>query len=181
MAQSRIIETIRLRILPFSEEFLTPRYVSWLNDLEVVRFSEQRHRVHTLESCREYMKSFIGTPNYFWAMVTKSNEFGHIGNMNAFVDINNGVADIGILIGERGAWRKGYGSEAWIAVCNYLLEEANIRKVTGGTLSINTAMLGVMHHAGMVADGHRTRQCIFEESEVDVVYAALFRSKVDKP
>lgn len=176
IAQSSIIETSRLNIVPFSEEFLTPRYVSWLNDPEVVRYSEQRHRVHTLESCREYMKSFIDTPNYFWAIFVKDSELGHMGNMNAYVDVNNSVADLGILIGERKAWRMGYGSEAWIAICNYMLKEKNIRKITAGTLSVNTAMLGVMHRAGMVADGHRTRQCIFEGIEVDVIYAALFRS-----
>lgn len=181
MAQSRIIETARLRIIPFSEEYLTTRYVSWLNDPEVVRYSKQRHRVHTLESCREYMKSFIDTPNYFWAIVVKENELGHVGNMNAYVDIHNLVADVGILIGERSAWRKGYGSEAWMEVCHYLFQEANIRKITAGTLSNNRAMLGVMRRAGMVEDGHRTHQCIFEEFEVDLVYAALFRSKVGKP
>jgi [ribosomal protein S5]-alanine N-acetyltransferase len=175
MVKSRIIETARLRILPFSEEYLTPRYVSWLNDPEVVRYSEQRHRVHTLESCREYMKSFVDTPNYFWAMVTKNNELGHIGNMSAYVDLNNSVADLGILIGERSAWRKGYGSEAWIAVCRYLLQETDIRKVTAGTLSANSAMLRVMRHVGMVEDGRRIRHCLFEDSEVDVVHGALFR------
>ena len=175
MVQSRIIETARLRILPFSEEFLTPRYVNWLNDPEVVRYSEQRHRFHTLESCREYLKSFLATPNYFWAVITRDDELGHIGNMNAYVDVNNSLADVSILIGERKAWRKGYGSEAWIAVCNYLLKEENIRKITAGTLSVNTAMLGVMRHAGMVEDGRRIRHRLFEGSEVDVVYASLFR------
>ena len=175
MAQSRIIETVHLEIVPFSETYLTQRYLSWLNDPEVVRYSEQRHRVHTLESCCEYMKSFVDTPNYFWALVTKNNELGHIGNMNAYVDLNNSVADLGILIGERKAWRKGYGSEAWIAVCRYLLQEANIRKVTAGTLSVNRAMLGVIRRAGMVEDGRRNRHCLFEGSEIDVIYAAVYR------
>jgi ribosomal-protein-alanine N-acetyltransferase len=175
MTKFRIIETARLRIVPFSEEYLTPRYVGWLNDPEVVRYSEQRHHVHSLELCREYMKSFVDTPNYFWAVVGKESELGHIGSMNAYVDTHNSVADVGILIGEKRAWRKGYGSEAWIAVCNYLLKEVNIRKVTAGMLSVNTAMLGVMRSAGMVEDGRRIRQCLFEDSEVDVIHATLFR------
>lgn len=177
MVQSHIIETARLKIVPFSEGYLTPKYVSWLNDPEVVRYSKQRHRVHTLGSCQEYIKSFVDTPHYFWAVVVKDNQFGHIGNMNAYVDINNSVADVGILLGERRAWRKGYGSEAWIAVCNYLLWEANIRKVTAGTLSVNTAMLGVIHRAGMVEDGRRIHQEIFEGSGVDILHFALFRDK----
>ena len=46
MAESTVIGTTRLQIIPFREEYLTERYVSWLNDPEVVRFSDQRHRQH---------------------------------------------------------------------------------------------------------------------------------------
>jgi RimJ/RimL family protein N-acetyltransferase len=55
------------------------------------------------------------------------------------------------------------------------LDEAGIRKVTAGTLAVNTAMLGVMRRAGMVEDGRRRHHCLFEGRAVDVVYAALFR------
>jgi hypothetical protein len=41
-------------------------------------------------------------------------------------------------------------------------------------------MLGIMRKAGMVEDGRRPRQCLFEGREVDLVHAALFaeRTKV---
>ncbi len=175
MAKSSIIETPRLRIIPFSEEFLTPRYVSWLNDPEAVRYSDQRFRTHTLESCRNYVESFAGTPNYFWAVTARDTGLGHIGNMNAYVDPIHLVADIGILIGERAAWHQGYGLEAWLAVCNYLFQVAGMRKVTAGTLAVNTPMLSLMRRAGMIEDGKRLRQCLFEGREVDIIHAALFR------
>ncbi len=175
MKETSTIETKRLSIVPFSEEHLTPRYVSWLNDPQVVRFSEQRHRHHTLESCREYWQSFRDTPNFFWAMMIKGEEPRHIGNMNAYVDIANSVTDVGILIGERDVWGCGYGLEAWSAVCNFLLDRLCTRKVTGGTLTVNTAMVKIMQRAGMVEDGRRIRQCIFEGKEVDVIHSALFR------
>lgn len=174
MAESQLIETPRLRIVLFSEEYLTPRYVGWLNDPEVVRYSEQRHRTHTLESCKAYWQSFVGTPHYFWAIVARDHQLGHIGNMNAYLDTVNSVADIGILIGERDVWGCGYGLEAWSAVCNFLLEKIGIRKVTAGTLTVNTAMVRIMQRAGMVEDGRRIRQCIFEGKEVDIIHTALF-------
>ncbi|MGB8951795.1 MAG: GNAT family N-acetyltransferase [Candidatus Aminicenantales bacterium] len=176
MAQSRIIETARLKIVPFSEEHLTQRYVSWLNDPEVVRYSEQRHRVHTLDSCREYMRSFADTPNYFWALIARDAELGHIGNINAYVDVLNNVADVGILIGEKRAWKRGYGLEAWTAVCDYLLGVADLRKVTAGTLAVNTGMLQIMRRAGMIEDGRRICHCLYEGHEVDVIHMAFFRN-----
>lgn len=206
MACSRVLETPRLRLEPFTAAHLTPRYVAWLNDPEVVRYSDQRHQRHTLDSCRAYWQAFAQTPHYFWAIVARAlspreragdegpqelikaphpsplplgegTEGGlHIGNITAYVDVRHAVADVGILIGERQVWGAGYGSEAWMAVCDYLLGEAGMRKVTAGTLEVNTAMLAVMRRAGMVEDGRRRQHCLFEGRAVDVIHAALFRA-----
>ena len=177
MAESRILTTTRLQIVPFNEEFLTERYVGWLNDPEVVRYSEQRHHQHTLQSCRDYWQSFQGTSNYLWAIVARDKAICHIGNINAYVDLHNLVADVGILIGERSFWGGGYGTEAWVAVCNYLLYKAGMRKVTAGTIAENTGMLHIMKKAGMVEDGVRKCHFIFEGREVDLIHAALYRKK----
>jgi len=151
--------------------------VNWLNDPEVVRYSEQRHKKHTLESCRQYWQSFIDSPHIFWAMMAIKPPLGHIGNMNAHVDTANSVADVGILIGERTIWGKGYGLEAWLAVCNYLLYGVGIRKVTAGTIEANKGMLKIMKKARMIADGRRIRQCVVEGSEKDIIHTALFRNE----
>ena len=175
MADFPQLMTRRCILEPFTEHHLTDRYVSWLQDAEVVRYSEQRHRGHDLESCRAYMQSFTGTPHYFVAVVAKDINLGHIGNINAYVDENNGVADVGILLGDKRSWGQGYGTEAWEAVCRYLLLELNLRKVTAGTSATNAGMLGIMRRTGMVNDGKRERQLLMSGQEVDLVYAALFR------
>lgn len=176
MAIPPVIETQRLKILPFGEPHLTDRYVAWLNDPEVVRFSEQRHHHHTLASCRHYWHSFLDSPNLLWAIVVHDSSLGHIGNINAYMDEKNSLTDIGIMIGEKAAWRKGYGLEAWQAVCSYLLDDAGVRKVTAGAMATNKDMLRIMNKSGMVADGRRIRQYIFNDEEVDVIFAALFKA-----
>jgi len=170
-----MIVTPRLRITPFAEQYLTLRYVGWLNDPEIVKFSDQRFIEHTLASCREYWQSFTNSPNFFWAIICRDSELGHIGNINAYVDIQHSVADVGILVGERRAWAKGYGLEAWLAVCEYLFRVGNVRKITAGTLSVNVGMLKIMERAGMIDDGRRRRQHLWNGEPVDVIYAALFR------
>jgi len=176
MAKSRIITTDRLKIISFNESYLSARYVNWLNDPEVVRNSEQRHRKHTLESCRQYWQSFTGSPNFFWAITAVDPMIGHIGNITAYIDTVNSVADVGIMIGDRTVWGKGYGLDAWRTVCSYLLNEHGMRKVTAGTLATNEGMLRIMERSGMVADGRRIRQALVDGVEVDIVHFALFRS-----
>lgn len=177
MAESPVIETLRLCVVPFSEQYLTPRYVGWLNDPDVVRYSEQRHQKHTMASCRQYWNSFAGSPNFFWAITLRENPRDHIGNMNAYVDDANKIADVGIMVGEKSFWHRGYGLEAWRAVCSFLLEVAGMRKVTAGTIASNAGMRSIMEKAGMVPDGRRSRHYVVNGVEEDVVHYAFFAVK----
>ena len=174
MAVSHTIETERLIISPFEERHLTIRYVNWLNDPEVVRFSEQRHRTHTLASCRAFWESFNNSPSTFWAIEEVANGLGHIGNITVYMDTHNQVADVGILLGEPSLHGKGYGSEAFCALCDYLLCGRKARKIVSGTLASNLPMLALMRKARMTHDGVRNRHYLWEGNEMDIVYMALF-------
>ena len=166
-----LIETSRLQLIPFSEKYLTPEYVAWLNNPAVVRYSEQRHYKHTLKSCQQYFDSFKKSSNRLWAITLAER---HIGNISAQVDTYNNIADIGILIGEQSCWGKGYGFEAWHAVCTYLFKNLQIRKVTAGALSVNTMMIKIFEKMGMLQDGCRSSHYLFAGQPVDIVYYALF-------
>lgn len=177
MATSQEIETKRLLIVPFCANHITERYLGWLKDPETVRYSDQRYHKHSLESCRRYLSSFNQSPNYFWAVFCRDERLAHIGTLTAYIDSIHLVADVGILIGERRVWGRGYGTEAWIAVCNWLFCRTDIRKITAGTISPNTGMLGIMKKAEMIDDGRRIRHCLWEGKEVDVIHKALFRDE----
>ena len=170
---SSVIETPRLRLEPFSERHLTERYVGWLADPDVMRWSENRFRTHSLETCRAYWRSFDGTPNLLYAIVAKDPALGHVGNINVYLNERHGTADIGILVGERRTWGAGYGGEAWRAMLAHL-HARGIRKVTGGCVADNTAMVKIMKGAGMVEDGRRARHYVYDGREVDIVYFAAF-------
>ena len=173
MAESNIIVSERLLIAPFTSCFITEQYVGWLNDPEIVKYSEQRFKLHTMDSCRQYVRSFRRSPDYFWAISVKGEDQGHIGNITASVMPEYSTADLGILMGEKKSWGKGYATEAWAAVCDHLFA-CGFRKITAGTLSVNMPMRRLFDRAGMVEDGRRTKQAVFDGVEVDIVYAALF-------
>jgi RimJ/RimL family protein N-acetyltransferase len=171
-----MIATNRLKILPFSLVHLNQRYVDWLNDANLMRFSEQRHRQHSIQECRNYWKSFEGTKNLFLAIEIESEPSRHIGNISIHFDENNSIADIAILIGDADSRGSRYGSEAWGAVCEFLFATYGARKITAGTLSTNLAMLKIMERAGMIPDGVRKRHFVVNGKEVDIIYKALFKT-----
>lgn len=157
---------------PFSEEFLTLEYVNWLNDPEVVKFSEQRHKTHTLESCQEYYKSMLSNGHFFWAILCNQSSKKHIGNLTAYIDKNNLIADLAIMIGDLNFQGMGLGQDAWTLACDYLLNSKQVRKVTAGTMAINKSMLKIMHNSGMKQEGIRSHYFLVNGNPVDLVFAA---------
>lgn len=121
------------------------------------------------------MESFEGTTNYYWAIIISDLQKRHIGNISVFVDVNNEIADISIMLGEKDLWGNGYGSEAFIGVINFLFKEIGIRKVTAGTMDVNRAMIKIMEKAMMKEDGRRFRHYVYQGKEVDLIYASIFR------
>lgn len=146
-----VIKTDRLTLEPFSEKFLTDRYVGWLNDARVMEHSRHRHHKQTLENCRDFFEDMKAGENYFWAIVA-GDGLGHIGNICSYNNIAEHTADLTILIGEPASWGQGFGAEAWIAVTDWLFTETSIRKITAGTVAANKGMVGIMKKAGMTTE-----------------------------
>lgn len=147
----------------------TPEQVRWLNDPEVVRFSEQRHQRHTQYSQMTYINSFKDG-SHIWRIIHIGSG-KHIGNIAAIYDAPNKRADVGIMIGEAGFWGAGYGTEAWNAVCSWLLGEGGLRKLEAGCMRNNEAMLKIIRGSGFKHEGDRANHFLLSGSPVS---AALF-------
>lgn len=153
----------------FAPENLTESYLAWLCDPQLMRFSNQRFRTHNIDSCRAYLASFASTDNLFIAIYHKGT---FIGTMTAYRSAVHGTADIGLLIGS-GVQGKGLGKDAWATLMAHLLATGT-RKVTGGTLRCNAAMLRIMQGCGMQADGVRVNQELVDGVAHDMLHFAKF-------
>ena len=98
--------------------------------------------------------------------------------MTVYQSLEHGTADIGLMIGNRNYWGQGLGQEAWCAVLNTLLQESDIRKVTGGTARPNSGMVKIMERSGMLLEAVRQQQELINGQAVDLLYYARFAEKV---
>lgn len=165
-------QSVELR--PFTEDNLTDEYVQWLNDPNVMQYSEQRHKYHTIESCKAYYHSMRINKHLFWAIVEKMHN-KHIGNLSAYIDHPNRVADLAILIGNSTFQGQGLGRTSWQLASEYLLNSVKMRKITAGTMASNQRMLNIMWSTGMIQEGCRPRQFIMNGEEIDLILASKFR------
>ena len=157
----------------FQESDISDTYVSWLNDPEVVKYSNQRFLNHTIESSHNYLKSFIGTNNIYMAVEDKVTKELH-GSITAYKQIHHSIVDIGLLIGNKKSWGKGVGFEAWTLMMNFLFTQCNVRKVTGGSLEVNAAMIRIMEKSIMTHEATKKNQELFNNKPVDVLYFCKF-------
>lgn len=164
-----------LSISCFRDELLTEHYVGWLNDPEVVRYSEQRHRSHSLESCARYLEWMRASEGLFLSIEVVDGVPSHIGNIYVAIDSPNRAADLSIMIGDKRVWGRGYASLAWCAVMKYLLYEAGLRRVTAGTMEVNEPMIRLITRSGMQIDCVRPRHFLWEDQEIGFVGASRFQ------
>lgn len=157
----------------FDESCITADYLGWLHDPEVVRYSGQRFREHTEQTCRAYLTTFSDSANLFLAMRMRYDG-RMVGTMTAYVALPHGTADMGLLVGDRSQWGKGLGLDAWQTLMQYLLVERRIRKVTGGTLRCNVGMVRIMERSGMQLEAVRPRQQLVDGEVQDELYYAKY-------
>jgi len=171
-----VISGRSIELWPFEESFITDTYLSWLNDRALMRYSRQRHAHHTRDSALAYLRSFDGSSNRVWAVRRRVDRL-HIGTMTAYVDPGDDVADIGILIGHPAARGKGLGQEAWGVAMDHLFRGEGIRKVTGGTSALNTAMVRIFLHWRMQLEGIRREQESIDGRPADALLFGMLKTE----
>lgn len=82
----------------------------------------------------------------------------HIGNCSYYnLDEEKEQAELGILIGERAFWEKGYGTDAVITLLNYGFEELHLKRVYLHTLEWNTRAKKCFQKCGFAPRGNINR------------------------
>jgi len=82
----------------------------------------------------------------------------HIGNCTYYnYDEYKGEAELGILIGDRAYWNKGYGADVVVTLINQIFEETNLKKIYLHTLDWNARAKRCFEKCGLVSCGYANR------------------------
>ena len=173
MNRPSLLEGALVRLELFREDDIDQRYIGWLNDPAVVRYSNQRFRAHDQTSCRAYLETFANSPNIFLA-IRRLGDGVRIGTMTAYRNPHHGTADVGIMIGDTACWGGGFGQDSWDTLLGWLLGPGGTRKVTAGTLACNRGMVRLMERSGMELEGVRRGQELVDGEPQDIVLYGKF-------
>ena len=93
----------RVSIKPFRASDITNDYISWLNDREVVKFSNRRFINQNQETCEAFFNSIDSSDNIF-LVVTHNENKETLGTVTVYFYKNQQTADIGIMLGNKKYW-----------------------------------------------------------------------------
>lgn len=133
-----------------------PLLVRWLNDPDVRYWLHQSERPDaTVESVRgRFGLVHDGFPNLVWVIeTTEGLPVGRIGLID--VDPHHRRAELGISIGEKDCWSRGYGTDAIRAVLHHAFEELGLRRVSLITDADNARGIRCYEKCGFRREGAR--------------------------
>lgn len=145
------LEGANIYLRELTSDDASQKYCDWLNDSEVNEF------LQTNSATTKDLEDYIAQKNksedslllgIFWK---ETNE--HIGNIKLEpINYNHSYATIGILIGNKGYWGKGVGTEAVNLVVDYAFKQLQLNEVRLGVLAVNAKAINLYKKCGFYID-----------------------------
>jgi len=158
-------QKIYLRIL--SGEDSLSSYIRWMNDEEVMRFTESKGRKYSIQDLKEYIRAMSDSKNKLFGIFLREND-RHIGNIKiGNIHPIHKRADIGLIIGEKDLWGKGLGQEAIALVTEHAFSVLKLKTVYAGVLSNNVGSYKAFLKAGFQKAGIFKNSFFYEGHFVD--------------
>jgi len=132
---------------------------TWQTDPELVRLDASPVLTTTFS---QYLSVYLNEMRYpsanRHAFAIETLDSKHVGNCS-YYDTNEmkGEAELGIMIGNRDCWDKGYGTDAVTTLLNYIFRKTNLKRVYLKTLDSNRRAQRCFEKCGFTPYGHLNR------------------------
>jgi len=141
-------------LFPFGmKELYSEDYLKWMNDVKITKTLSRFDYLMPVERQKlvEYYESINRDRTIFLAIYIgqadstfqegKKDDKKFIGTLKIYdIDLLAKRTSIGIAIGDRANWGKGYATKAIHIACKYCFEVLSVRKITAGYIANNIAM-----------------------------------------
>ena len=108
---------------------VSPKWVSWLNNKKVNKYSNQRFIRHTITSQNEFIKKKIKDKNSLMYGIYLNNE--HIGIIELTkIDLYHKNCIVSFMLGNQKYWGKGITSEALNQIIKIGFDKLKLKKIT---------------------------------------------------
>ena len=145
------------------------KYTEWLNDLEIsIGLGHVYEGILNVDSEKEILKDLSKKHNYSILDIETNELIGSCGFLE--VDNLNQIAEIGIFIGNKYFWNKGYGTEAMMLLMDYGFKALNLHNILLRVFSFNEMAIKCYNKIGFKVIGKRREALKRGDKTFDVIY-----------
>lgn len=168
---------IRLRHV---EQADLPRFVEWLNDPEVRQGLAMYLPLSQVEEEAWFEKMLKRSPDEqpLAIEVQARDGWEMVGNCGFFeLDWRNRNAELGVVIGDKSYWNRGYGTDVMRLLLRHGFATLNLHRIYLRVFEDNRRAIRAYEKAGFVHEG-RQRQAEFRDGRyLDVLMMSVLRSE----
>lgn len=159
-------EKIYLRPLDMDD---VDSFVLWLNDAEVRQYLSMAFPFNKIREKEFIEKLYKDDREVVLGIVLKEND-KLIGNLALHkISISCRHAGLGIVIGDKSCWSKGYGTEALNLMLGYGFDQLNLHRIFLTVLSFNERAIHTYEKVGFRREGI-SRDHIYRNGEYHDLY-----------
>lgn len=170
-------ELVRLREYKREDIKLAQEYV---NDPEVKRLLHPGiPYLYTFEDEQKWFDSLSATNDEYSFAIETLEDNKYIGGCGINkINWKNSVAEVGIFIGDKDKWGKGYGTDAMRILIKFIFEQMNINKIKLNVFSFNQRAIKSYEKCGFKIEGV-LRQEVFRDGQYydDIVMGILVENR----
>lgn len=167
-------DNLYLRELKIND--VNQNYYNWMRDPDITQYLESRFEGWTIKRLKDYVRKIKLDPNFVFLAIVLKGKNKHIGNIKIGpINRIHNFSDVGIIIGEKSYWGKGFATEAIKLVIDYAFNKLNLRKLTAGAYSSNIASIKAFEKAGFSVEGIRKRHYSCNGKYVDSILLGIIR------
>ena len=158
----------------------TQKYLKWLNNYNVVKFTDQIFKQHSLKLLKKYILNLNKSKfNFLYGIfiVTEKKQI-HIGNIK-IGDINyyHRTAVVSLLIGESKYWKKGIATKSINLVKKIAKNELGLYKLYAGCYKENIPSQKAFLKNKYKKEGVQKNQIIVGNKRSDLIWYGLVLKK----
>jgi RimJ/RimL family protein N-acetyltransferase len=152
-------------------------FAQWDQDSEYQRlFNDDFARRYNPAQIKKYLEDELESMHFF--VIERLEDGRKIG----MIDLSGfnwvvGNAWVGIGIGEREMWGKGYGSDAMRIILRYAFEELNLRRVTLSVFSVNRRGIASYEKVGFRQEGTIPGALLKAGQRCDLIFMGILRQE----
>jgi diamine N-acetyltransferase len=170
---------IRVYLRPFGRNDL-PYIQKWSNDVELRELTGEIAPMSQAEAEKWYREMIVDKDRVWFAIVLKRNDrvIGEAGLLRMFRPWRN--TDMTIIIGEKDAWGKGYGTEAGHLLLDHAFRQLGFHRISVGVVGFNKRALRFWEGLGFKKEGVEREEYYCHNEYSDFIMMSILEDEFKK-